>query len=276
LSFALFLTLLAAAALHAGWNVLVRRDADRSAAAIAVAGGGTVVGLLLVPFLPAMELTAIPYVLASSSVHILYYALIASAYRHGELSVVYPIMRGVAPVIVTLAGMLFIELPSWRVLVGVLVVALGIVSLGADGWQRGRAGIGAALANAAVIAGYTLVDGLGARTSAAPATYTAWLIIGGGIATVGWQFIFGSRAIHRALMKRIPLGLAGGAMGFGAYAIALWAMTVAPIGAVAAVRESSVLFATAFGAAILHERFGRLRWAAAALVVAGLALVKSG
>src|SRR5438046_9965562 len=111
LSLALVLTLLAAAALHAGWNLLVRRDADRSAAAVAVAGGGTVVGLLLVPFLPAMELAAVPYVLASSSVHILYYALIASAYRHGELSVVYPIMRGMAPVIVTLAGMLFIDLP---------------------------------------------------------------------------------------------------------------------------------------------------------------------
>jgi len=276
LSLLVLLALLAAAALHAGWNALVRRDPNRTVAAVAVAGGGTIVGLTLAPFLPPMQLAAIPYVLASSSVHILYYALVASAYRHGELSVVYPIMRGLAPVIVTAVGALFIEVPSSEAFAGVLIVGIGIASLGLEGLRRGPAGIRAAIANAAVIAGYTLIDGLGARVSGAPVTYTAWLIAGGGITTVGWQFVFGRAPLYRPLISRIPLGLAGGAMSFAAYAIALAAMTVAPIGAVAAVRESSVLFATAFGAVVLGERFGAYRWMAAALIVAGLALVKFG
>ena len=107
-----------------------------------------------------------------------------------------------------------------------------------------------------VIAAYTLVDGLGARASGAPATYTAWILVGGGVLTFGWNvFRFGTPVL-RATRDRILLGLAGGVMGFGAYAIALWAMTVAPIGAVAAVRESSVLFAAALGAIFLGERFG--------------------
>ncbi len=130
-----------------------------------------------------MQLAAIPYVLASSSIHVLYYALVASAYRHGELSVVYPIMRGLAPVIVTTVGAFFIEVPSPQAFAGVLIVGIGIVSLGVEGLRRGPAGIAAAVANAAVIAGYTLIDGLGARVSAAPAAYTAWLIAGGGIAS---------------------------------------------------------------------------------------------
>ena len=160
--------------------------------------------------------------------------------------------------------------------VGVGLVALGIVALGSDGIRRDHRGMGAALINAGVIAGYTLVDGFGARASLAPATYTAWILVGGGIATVAWSIVLRGTAGLAALRSRVPLGLAGGVMGFGAYAIALWAMTVAPIGAVAAVRESSVLFATALGAVLLGERFGPARWIAAACVVSGLALVKIG
>lgn len=276
LSFPIFLALLLAAALHAGWNALVRRDADRNAAAIAVAGGGAVVSFLVLPFLPPIAAAAIPFVLMSSIIHILYYALIISAYRHGELSVVYPIMRGLAPLIVTVIGTILIEPATPAAFIGVAIVAVGITSLGVEGMRRSRVGIPAALANAVVIAGYTLVDGLGARQSGAPVSYTAWILVGGGVATVGWRYLRDGQAVVSMISPRIALGLAGGVMGLGAYGIALWAMTLAPIGAVAAVRESSVLFATALGAVLLHERFGILRWAAAVLVVAGLALIKLG
>jgi drug/metabolite transporter (DMT)-like permease len=272
-----FSALLAAALLHAGWNALVRRDPDRSAATVAVAVGGVVVGLALAPFLPPMSTSAIPFVLGSSCFHIVYYALIARAYRHADLSVAYPIMRGLAPLIVTVIGATFLgEFVGTVQFVGIVIVAVGIITLGFDGWRGGRAGIAAALLNALVIAAYTLVDGLGARASGAPATYTAWILVGGGVLTLGWNvFRLGTPVLH-ATRDRILLGLAGGVMGFGAYAIALWAMTIAPIGAVAAVRESSVLFAAALGAIFLGERFGPARWAAAALVVAGLALVRFG
>ena len=276
MSIGIFAALIVAAVLHAGWNALVRRDDDRSAAAIAVAAGGVVVGAVLVPFLPPITGTAALYVVGSSFIHVLYYALIARAYRHGELSVAYPIMRGLAPLIVSIVAAIFIERPGAIVFAGVAVVAVGIVSLGLDGLRRGQRGLADALANAFVIASYTLVDGLGARASGAPASYVAWILIGGGVATVAFQFWMQGRAAVRRLTSRWQLALASGVMGYGAYGIALWAMTVAPIGAVAAVRESSVLFATALGAVMLHEKFGATRWIAAALVVVGLALVKFG
>jgi drug/metabolite transporter (DMT)-like permease len=275
-SLAVFFAILGAAALHAGWNALVRRDGNRDAAAIAVAAGGTVVGLVLVPFVPAMAPAAIPFAIGSSSIHVVYYALVARAYRHGELSVVYPVMRGLAPLLVSVASVIFIESANAIVLIGVAVVAAGIVSLGAEGLRRGASGLAAAVGNAFVIAGYTLVDGLGARASGSPGAYTAWILVGGGIATVALRLALSNGAIAGALKARLGIGLAGGAMSFGAYAIVLWAMTFAPIGAVAAIRESSVLFATALGALLLHERFGPWRWVASLLVVTGLALVKIG
>lgn len=277
MSLFVFSALLAAALLHAGWNALVRRDADRNAATTAVAAGGVVVGLFLVPFLPPMDAAAIPFVLGSSCFHIVYYALIARAYRHTDLSVAYPIMRGLAPVIVTVVGAAFLgELVGTAEFAGIVVVAAGIVTLGLDGWRGGRKGIAAALLNAVVISGYTLVDGLGARASGSAPAYTAWILVGGGVLTVAWNVYRRGAPVLRATRQRALLGLSGGAMGFGAYAIALWAMTVAPIGVVAAVRESSVLFAAALGAVFLGERFGPARWLAAALVVAGLALVRLG
>jgi drug/metabolite transporter (DMT)-like permease len=276
MTLAIFLALLGAAALHAGWNALIRRDSDRDATALAIAAGGAVLGAVLVPFLPAIERNAIPFAIASSCIHIVYYALVARAYRLGELSVAYPIMRGLAPLIVTIVGVLFIERIGTVGIAGILIVAVGITLLGLDGRRNGHGAVGTALVNALVIAAYTLVDGLGARASGSPVTYVAWIEIGGGLGAVAWQVAIGGRAKFTAMLARVPPGLIGAAMSFAAYGIALWAMTLAPIGAVAAVRETSVLFATALGALLLHERFGPARWLAAAVVVVGLALVKLG
>lgn len=274
MSLTVFAALLVAAMLHAGWNALVRRDSDQDAATTAVAVGGAAVSIVLLPFLPAMAPAAVPYVLISGTIHLAYYTLVARAYRHGELSVAYPIMRGVAPLIVTVVAIIFVEPATSQVLLGVVIVTTGIVLLGADGLRR-RHAIGSALANAFVIAGYTLVDGLGARVSGAPQTYVAWVLVAGSAITVAARLRRRGRVVVTSLATRIPLTLASGVMTYAAYGIALWAMTVAPIGAVAAVRESSVLFATAIAAVALHERFGAMRWVAAALVLAGLVLVKS-
>ncbi len=188
MSLTVFAILLFAAMLHAGWNALVRHDPDRGAAATAMAAGGAVIGIVLVPFLPPLTPTVVPYIVVSGLIHLAYYALIGRAYRLGELSVAYPIMRGLAPLIVTLAAIVFVEPASARVLAGVVVVACGIVALGADGLKRQHA-IGSALANAFVIAGYTLVDGLGARLSGAPQTYVAWVVVAAGVITVAGQVL---------------------------------------------------------------------------------------
>lgn len=272
----IFGALLFAALLHAGWNAFLRHDPDRDAAATSFAVGGAIVGVGLVPFLPPLAPEAIPFVAGSTIVHVCYYILLARAYRTGELSVAYPLMRGLAPLIVTLVGLIFIESVSLPELAGIVIVAVGIVSLGLDGRRNGASAVGPALMNAVVIATYTVVDGLGARVSGAPVTYVAWILIGGGLGTAIWYLATRKAAGRAALVSRLPFGIAAGAVGYIAYAIALWAMTHAPIGAVAAVRESSVLFATAIGALALKEQFGRVRWIAAILVVAGLVLVKLG
>ena len=183
MSLTVFAILLLAAMLHAGWNALVRRDPDRAAATLGVAVGGAAVAAVLLPFLPRLTIAAMPYVVASGVIHLAYFTLIARAYRHGELSVAYPIMRGLAPLITTLVAVVFVEPASAPVLFGVVVIAGGIVALGADGLRRQHA-IGSALANAFVIAAYTLVDGLGARVSGAPATYVSWVLVAGGAITL--------------------------------------------------------------------------------------------
>jgi drug/metabolite transporter (DMT)-like permease len=275
LSLAVFGALLVAALLHALWNAFVRRAVDRAAGANAVAAGGIVVGFVLLPFLPAMSPAAIPYVLLTSIIHVAYFFLIGRAYRHNELSVAYPIMRGLAPVIAT-ALAVAVEIPPSVVILGIAVTGAGIVSLSLQRLHQGFAILVPALLNAVVIACYTLVDGLGARVSAAPLVYTAWILVGGGCFTIAVQYLVRGAAIVTDLRPLVAMGIAGGALSYAAYAIALWAMTFTAIGAVAAVRESSVLFATAIGALALKERFGWARWAAAALVAVGLAMVKFG
>jgi drug/metabolite transporter (DMT)-like permease len=277
LSLTVFAALLFAAFLHAAWNALVRHDLDRRAAATAMAVGGGIVGALLLPFLPPMALAAVPYAIATSLIHVGYFALVARAYAATELSVAYPVMRGLAPLIVTGLAATFVETPPPAVVLGIAIVTAGIVSLGIERLRAGVFGLVPAIANAFVIALYTLIDGLGARVSGAPVTYVAWILVGAGIATVVWQIVReGHAKVLPSLRSRLPIGIAGGAMSYAAYAIALWAMTFNPIGAVAAVRESSVLFAAAIGAVALHERFGWARWLSAILVVAGLVLVKFG
>lgn len=276
MSLPVFAALLAAAFLHALWNTLIRRDPDRKAASTAVAAGGAVVGGVLLLVLPAIAPAALPYVLASNVIHVAYFVLVGWAYRHGELSVSYPLMRGLAPLIVTIAAALFVETPPAVVIAGVVVVTVGIVSISFEGLRRSQAPPRSAFANAFVIAAYTLVDGLGVRHSGAPASYVAAVVFGSGVLTMAWNVWWRGREVIAATLARALVGVGAAAMSYAAYAIALWAMTFTPIGAVAAVRETSVLFAAGLGALALKERFGALRWVAAVLVVAGLALVELG
>lgn len=274
------LVLIFAAALHAGWNAAVKRVEDREAAAIAVAAGGGVIAIVALPFLPPMDTSAFLFVVITSLVHILYFALLARAYRGADLSVAYPLMRGLAPILVTAFGAVVLSEYTGIVgFVGILLVSCGVVALGLEGLRAGRSGrpaLGAALLNAAIIASYTLVDGVGVRLSGEAATYAAWVMLASGVTNATWSILRQGAPMIRRLLAHAAVGLAGGAMSGVSYGLALWAMTVAPIGFVSAVRETSVLFAAGLGATLLHERFGPMRWAAAALVVAGLVAVKAG
>ena len=276
----LFLAVLVAAALHAGWNTLVKGADDKPLASASVCAGCGVIGLALLPFVSVPAPASWPYGIASGLTHVAYFTMVGKLYRTADLSVAYPVTRGSAPLVTTaVAAGLVGELPSTFAMLGIAGLCLGILALAADGIARGgfdRASLVAALATALVIAFYTIVDGLGGRASEAPIAYAVYIMIA---AAVFYLPVFGwlrGRAVLVAARRVWRTGLAGGALSFGAYTIAIVAMTKAPIGVIAALRETSVLFAAAFGALLLGERFGPARYVAAALVAAGLAAMKIG
>ncbi len=269
---------LAAAALHAGWNTLVKSRGDKLVASALVCFGAAIVGAPLLFFLAAPLPESIPYIIMSGIVHGFYFTFLGLAYQNADLSVVYPITRGTAPIMTTCVAALWIgEWLSPFAAAGVLVLSAGILWLSVDGLRRGGLRFDAlmlALSNAFVVASYSLIDGMGGRLSGHPFSYNAWAGIAGAACFAPFLLWYRGREFFVEMRAGWRFGLLGGAMALTAYGIAIWAMTQAPIGMVAALRETSVIFGSVFAAFILHERFGRARWAAAALVVAGVVLMR--
>jgi drug/metabolite transporter (DMT)-like permease len=278
LTLAVTLAVLGAGLLHAGWNALLKSAPGGDAlldTATVVAGSGAW-GLVAIPFVGIPDATAWTLMVLSVLIHWAYYITLAQAYRTGDLSFAYPLMRGTAPLLATLLAVVFLrEWPTPQVALGILLICTGIVGIAFIGRNpHPRAALVFALANAAIIAVYTLVDGAGARASGNAASYAVWLTFLEAIPFLFWirarrgpdAVIYIARGWRR--------GVIGGAASLGAYAIVLWAMTRAPIAAVAALRETSVLFAALIGAVWLKEGLGWPRLVGAASVVAGVAALK--
>jgi len=270
-----FAAVLLAALLHAGWNAVVKRGSDTLLTTALVAGFAGLVSLAVLPFVPAPAAPSWPFIAASTLCQLLYFVLLARTYRVAELSQAYPLMRGTAPLLVAMASAVFPGEPlsafAW---LGIGLICAGIISMAA-GWRATHgAGMRLALVNAVVIAAYTMIDGLGVRRSGAPAGYALWLF-----ALTGGLFILGVLALRpRALREHVSghwrSGLVGGAGTAASYGIVLWAMTAAPVAIVAALRETSILFATILSAVILKERLTPARIAAACAIVAGAAVLR--
>jgi drug/metabolite transporter (DMT)-like permease len=278
------LAVLGAGLLHASWNALLKSapGGDALLDTATVVAGSALWGLAVVPFVPAPAVAAWPYMATSAVIHFGYYLTLAQAYRTGDLSFAYPLMRGTAPLIVALLGAAFLrELPSFATALGIMLISLGIVSIAFIGVQGSRrrhppAAAYWAFANAALIALYTLVDATGARNSGNAASYVSWLIFLEGIPFLVWVAAHRGRHALRYLRDSAARGLIGGACSLAAYGIVLWAMTRAPVAAIAALRETSVLFAALMGSLWLKESFSLPRLAGAASVVAGIAALKLG
>jgi len=274
LSLAVTLAMLFAALLHAAWNALVKSSADKQLDTVAVSTGSGVLALALLPWLPAPAPASYPWLLASAAVHVLYFSALARAYRWGDLSFTYPVMRGGGPVLVALFGALALgeTLPAAQAL-GVALICggvLGFASAPAHDPVALRRALGYALGNAAVIATYTLIDAQGARASGAPVSYALWFFAVNGVVIAAIASARRGRAVPEYFLRRWRRALAGGACALGSYGIALWAMTVAPVALVAAIRETSVVFAATLGALFLGERVTRRRGLAIAVVLGGL------
>jgi drug/metabolite transporter (DMT)-like permease len=268
------------ALLHAAWNAFIKSGDNKLVeTTLLVTGAGTIAALLL-PFLPLPAKGSWPFLAASVAIHCAYFSLVALAYRSGELSFAYPMMRGSAPLFTAFLAVWVVHEPigagAW---LGILLLCAGILWLGGDGWRSARNqrhALAFALLNAVVIVAYTIVDGLGVRASGNAWSYVLWLFFLNTFPLLAIGFASNARAIVSVSLRGWGKGLAGGLCTVCAYGLALWAMTQAPIALVAALRETSVLIGTALGALLLKERFGFHRWIAAALITAGAAAMRIG
>ncbi|VXB09380.1 EamA family transporter [Massilia sp. 9I] len=265
---------LCAALLHAAWNAAIKAEPDKLRAASAVTLGAALVGAISLLFLRAPLPASWPFIAGSAALHLVYYRLLAATYRDADFSHAYPLMRGAAPVLVALANSGSEALHSAQALAIALVFAGGAVVCVGGGLHSSRRTLGLALVTALVVAACTLVDGLGVRRSGAPAAYTAWLFLltGFGVTLTGPRRLRGELGAYLAARPLLVLG--GGIATGGSYGIALWAMTLAPIAVVAALRETSIVFAAAIAAWVLRERVGPARIAGAVLIAGGAAVLR--
>ncbi len=267
-----------AAALHATWNALVRASADKFHDTVLIVLGAGAGAALLLPFLPVPAPASWPYLAASVVIHVAYFLLVAFAYRVGELSFVYPLMRGSPPAITAVAGALLIdESPAPGGWVGVFLISFGVLVLAGDFWRSGRfraAPMIFALATAAVIVVYTLVDGQGARLAGHALSYTGWMFLLTAPLLLAIVAAGQRRGILQRLRRGWRRGLFGGTCTLASYALALWAMTLAPIALVAALRETSVVFAALIAAVFLKEPITRIRMLSIVLVCLGAVAIK--
>ena len=288
LTWPVVLAVLCGAMLHAGWNALVKSSGDKQADTALAHFLGALVALPVALWVGLPRPECWPFMAASLAIHVGYYIALAGAYQHGELGLTYPIMRGVAPLLVALGSAAIIgESPSAGAWLGIIGITVGVALVGlshpGQALHHGKA-LAFAFANAAIIASYTFVDGLGVRQAGPAVTdvlsYVMWLFVLDGFPyplLLWWRRgPQGRQVLVDYARSRWPLAALGGAASIGSYAIALWAMTRAPVASVAALRETSVLFATVLGTVMLKEAFGLQRAFGAAVIVAGVMALRLG
>jgi phosphonate utilization associated putative membrane protein len=281
------LAVLFGALLHASWNALIKSAQDKSldTALIHVMGCVVAIPMLALAGLPPLE--AVPFAMVSLVIHVGYYIALAGAYKHGDLGLTYPIMRGLAPMLVAMgSGLVIGEVLSVMAWLGVAGISCGVLLVGLNragfGLPGHRAALAFALTNAVIIALYTVVDGLGVRAAAQhggnAVQYVALLFLVDGIPyfliVMSLRSADQRHAAWQYMRGRWPLALLGTLASLGSYGIALWAMTRAPVAAVAALREVSVLFAAFLGVLVLKEKFGLQRAAGTILIMASVAALR--
>jgi drug/metabolite transporter (DMT)-like permease len=271
------LVVLLAAAMHAVWNALVKASSDRlvELAALNLAAG--LFGLALLPLVGWPGRPAAPFLATTVFCHLGYYTFLLLSYSTGGLSLVYPIARGAAPLIVALlSGVVLGERLAPAQNAGVALIALGILTLAFSGGLRrlhARA-VGFSLLTGVTIAAYTFADGSGVRAARTPLSYTACLFAMNGLLLLPPLLVLRrGRALER-LRAQWRTGLVAGALSLGAYGLALWAMTRGTIALVAALRETSVVLAALIGATFLGEPFGRYRVVASLAVASGILVLR--
>jgi drug/metabolite transporter (DMT)-like permease len=274
-----FVAVLFAAACHAGWNATIKRGLDPLATTVLISIGAAIVSAVFLPIVGLPAAAAWPWCGASVLIHLVYFAALIESYRAGDMGQVYPIARGSAPLMTAITTTAFIGerlgLLGWS---GILLLVAGVILLslrgGRDLARLDQKAVGFALFTAVTICAYSVVDGVGARYAGNPNSYSAALFAGTGPVMLVYGLARRGGDVIAEMGRQWSLGLAGGTLQLGSYAIAIWAMTVAPIAIVAALRETSVLFGAVIAVTFLKEPLRAGRVVAALMIVAGLTLIR--
>lgn len=277
MAFGVMLAVLGAAFLHALWNALIKHGRSKVGSMVLLSVMEIPIGLVVVSTRPWPVPEVWPWVVAAGCTHFAYKFFLTYAYEQGDLSRVYPIARGLAPMIVAVVGAVFLfdvlELAEY---LGIATLGLGILLMARGVFTDGesRRLLPFAIGSACATASYTLIDGLGARVSGDAVAYVGWIFIVDGVLFAMGMVALKGREVLSGGRQEWVLGAAASAASYGAYAISVWAMTVAPIALVAALRETSILFAVLIGWLLFHERMSVLKALAALLIVLGVIVTR--
>lgn len=278
MSVTVFLAVIAAAILHAVWNALVKGGSDKHLAMTAVVLGSLPIAVVLLPFVPAPASESWPYLAASIALHVGYHLVLLLSYRSGDLTQVYPIARGTAPLLVGGVSVLFlgVQLKASEML-AILVIAAGIMSLclvrRRDGQRNPKAAL-LALLTGCFIAAYSLVDGTGARLSGSSLGFYCWLTLGNVALFAGFIALTRPGLLLDVPRRAKRVAAIGGGATFTAYALVMWAFTQAPIALVTALRETSIVIALLIGVFFLKEKLDLAKVMSTMITLFGAALLR--
>ncbi len=277
MSTAVFLAIIASAMLHATWNAMVKTGGAKLTGMVLVAVSNGLMGLVVAAFFPLPAAAVWPWILASGVIRTVYYLALGYAYEHGDLSRVYPIARGGAPLLVLVAGAFFLtdQIGTLQVS-GILLLGGGILLMARGVFTHGesRRLVPFAIASAMATAAYSITDGTGARLSGEAISFVAWALAFTALLYLPIALTLKGRTVLRAKPGEWVRGLLAGAASYLGYTIVVWSMTRAPIALVSALRETSILFAVLIGWLVFSERMDRSKAFAALLIVAGAALTR--
>jgi drug/metabolite transporter (DMT)-like permease len=270
-----FAVVISAALLHAAWNAIVKSAGDKFLTTIMVTTAAAALAGAFLPFLTAPAPASWPFACASALFQMAYFLLIARTYQVADMSLAYPLMRGTAPLLVGMAtAFLMGDALSPLAWTGVIAICAGIFSIALGTKVTDRKGVYLALLNALVIAGYTLIDGIGVRRSGAPAAYTLLVFLLTGVPLALWIMAARRSAFVPYVRNYWRFGILGGIGSTASYGLALWAMTIAPVAVIAALRETSILFGIAIAGFVLKEHIGLKRIIAACIIACGAAILR--
>ena len=274
----IFLAIILAAFLHAVWNAMVKNEDNKYLAVTAIVLGHVPVSVLIILLTPIPSVESIPFIILSALLHIGYEWYLLSAYRFGDLTKVYPIARGTAPILITIVSLIFlgVALSNFEIL-GIFIISLGILSLSLQGAKgiKNRSAVIYALVTGFFIMGYSITDGYGARVSNSFLSYMGWsFILNATIFPIILKINNKSEIITKIFKEGKKIFFIGGTLSYIVYGIVIWGFTQAPIALITALRETSIIFALLIGTFFLKEKFTLLKVIATFVIFFGVALLK--